>query len=187
MAKKAKKAKRQLTSEEKIIRYKRRKRVMLFVKIAAVILAVAVMIPAAYYGYYYVVFEEMLMPTDDNDFYKARGTGYTHPLYAVDIKDDAEYVLAYYTGGKWHVVDDVDVLRANRDSFIVYTDKSVITEYNLHRLCIYKNGSRTVFNSLESLTLIDNRSLKGKEKLMTTEEFKAYAKQRYLFVDDIGD
>ena len=183
MAKKAKKAKRQLTSEEKIIRYKRRKRVMLFVKIAAVILAVAVMIPAAYYGYYYAVFEEMLMPTDDNDFYKARGYGYTRPLMAIG-DSTWQFTLAYNYNDEWHVVDDDALLRENREKFIVYTKSDVTTPKNLKRLCMFKDNQRTVCNSLESLTLIDNRCFEGKEKIMTTEEFFAYAEQRHLYMDD---
>ena len=187
MAKKIKKIKKKLTTEEKIERYKKRKRMSLTVKLIIAAAVIVLLIPLSYFGYYYAVFDAMLMPTSSSDNYKVRGTGYTHPLYAVSMKKDARYILAYYSDGKWHVVDDVEVLRENRDSFVIYTDKEVITEKSLRRLCIYEDYTRIVFNSLESLTLIDNRSLKGKEKLMTTEEFKSYAKQKNIFVDDIGD
>lgn len=181
------KPKKTMTTEQKIMKYQKQARRRMIIRTVTVVLVMAIAIPTFYYGYYFAVFDHMLLPSSNSDTEKVRGVGYSRPLLAIDTDSTAHFTFAYYSGGKWHVVDDDEVLRENRESFLIYTLNETVRENSIHRLCLYRENSRIMFVSLDSLTFIDNRCLEGKEKLMNTDEFKQYAKQRGLFVEDIGD
>ena len=114
-------AKKKLTTEQRIENYKRKRRVILCVKIMIAVLIAAAMIPITYYGYYYVVFT--VLAQNDYDPDKAVGPGYSKPLHMMhDDGEGSTFVLAYYYDDCWHVIDDTQKLRENRDNFIIYKE-----------------------------------------------------------------
>lgn len=165
--------KRKLTTEQKIERYKKRRRVKTGIIVMIVALIIAVMIPVSYYGYYYLVFT--VFPQNSYDPDKVTGVGYIKPLNAIP-KDNttSSYVLAYYYDDCWHVVDDSQKLRDSRDSFIIYKEDNEWHEDTHLQLMLIKDTFMYDNYPLSPNMLIDERCFKDCMKIMTMEEFEKY-------------
>ena len=131
--------KKMITTEQKVEKYLKRKRIALYIKILAGIIGIALLIPAVYYGYYYVVFT--VMPQNDYDPDKNVGSGYSRPLHLISANDTKNhYVLAYYYNDQWSVVDDSQKIIENRDNFTIYKDDDEWHEGTHLQLLIFKNS-----------------------------------------------
>ena len=169
-------AKKKLSTQQKIEKYKRKRRIGLTVKIIIAAIIVALMIPATYYGYYYVVFS--VLPARSYDPDKITGVGYCRPLHMIP-KDNTEstFVLAYYYNGCWNVVDDSQKLKDNRENFMIYKEDDKWHEETHLQLMLIKDTY--MFNNIPlcEKMLIDNRCFKDCTKKMTMEEFEQYVSE----------
>lgn len=172
-------AKKKLSTEQKMKQFKRKRRVKIALEIIIPIIAVALLIPACYYGYYYVVFNAMA--TRDSDQFKGDGAGYSHPLHLLtETEMDGDLTLAYYHGGCWHVVDDSESLRKNRDHFILYKRDNDWHQGTHLQLFVIRNNEVHNHIPLSDFTLIDDRCFDGCMKLMSMEEFEQYHSARRI-------
>ncbi|MBQ9901313.1 MAG: hypothetical protein IJM51_02855 [Clostridia bacterium] len=170
-------AKKKLSTEEKITRYKRKRRIGFFLRILIPLVAVLAIMQASYYGFYYVVFTVMPQSAYDPD--KSVGSGYSKPLHMMaQYENKYTYVLAYYYGGCWNVVDDTEKLKANRDNFMIYKEDDKWHEGTHLQLMIYENSYLLNNVPLAEFTLIDDRCFKDCLKQMTMEEFIEYCEQK---------
>ena len=173
------KMKRMMTTEQKIQRYKTRKKIGLAVKIIAAVAAVLIMANVAYYGYYYIVFTHMAQNDSDPD--KNLGPGFSRPLHMIPEDDDeGVYILAYYYNNQWNVVDDSQLLKDNRDHFTIYKKDSDWHEGTHLQLMIIRNHGMLNNVPLSPFTLIDDRCFKNHIKTMTMGEFQEYCKEKHL-------
>ncbi len=173
-------AKKNISTKEKIRKAKNQRRMSLALKITLPIVGLLIAIPMLYYAYIGITF--FWLPTFDYDQYKNVGSGYSHPLCAIPAQDDNTYILAYYYGDCWHVVDDDAVLKANRKNFIVYKKEEEWVEGSHRQLFIMQNNYCMSHIPLSSFTLIYDECFKDYEKTMTMEEFKHYVnEEKHLF------
>lgn len=109
--------------------------------------------------------------------------GYNYPLNVIDMDDDEEYILCYYTSTiigprYWTVIDDQEALRKNKDKFIVYLHSSA-REIDTSRLFhIYNNEGKEVFVADYSYfphCLIFDDYFAPYKKILTKNEMKIYA------------
>ncbi len=172
-------AKKKLTTEEKIKKYKRNKKLSIAVKIMAGVIAAALMVPIFYYGYYFVVFS--LMPANSYNPDKNVGAGYSRPLHMIpDYDAHNEYILAYYIGDRWNVVDDSEMIKKNRDNFTIYKSDDEWHKGTHLQLILVQNGYMMNKVPLSTFTLIDDRCFSKCTKVMTMEEFEAYCQEKDL-------
>lgn len=177
-------AKKKLTTEQKIAKYKKKRRVSLLIKIMAGIIAFALLIPATYYGYYYLVFG--VMPQNDYNPDKILGVGYSRPLHMIPEYDKSNsYILAYYYNGHWSVVDDSQKLKDNRDKFTIYKEDDQWYDEEHLQLLLFRGTFLYNVLPLSKNTLIDNRCFKDCTQIMTMEEFLDYCKEKGLQTDYI--
>lgn len=168
-------AKKNLTIDQKIKAYKRKKRITTIIKISLATIALAMLVPIVYYGYYYVVFS--VMPAHSYDPDKNIGSGFSRPLHMMR-KSSATYLLAYYYDDCWYVVDDTKTLMENRDNFTIYKKDDEWHEGTHLQLMIYENSYLLNNVPLSSFTLIDDRCFRNCKKKMTMEEFKDYLSEK---------
>ena len=171
------KMKRKVTTEQKIKRYKKRRKIWMAVKIIAAVTAVLVIAQVAYHGYYYIVFTHMAQNDVDPD--KNFGAGFSRPLHMIHDKD-CSYILAYYYGGHWNVVDDPQLVRDNRDNFTIYKKDAEWHEGTHLQLLLIRDNVLYDSLPLSPVTLIDDRCFKDHIKKMSMDEFKAYCKENHL-------
>lgn len=170
-------AKRKLSTDEKIARYKRKRRIGLVLRILIPIAAVLLLLQVSYYGFYYIAFT--VMPQNSYDPDKSVGTGYSKPLHMMaEYENHYTYVLAYYYGGCWNVVDDTEKIKENRDNFMIYKKDDKWHEGTHLQLMIYENSYLLNNVPLSEFTLIDDRCFRDCIKQMTMEEFKDYCEKK---------
>lgn len=171
-------AKKNLTQEQKISRFKRKRRLGIALGIMATLLAVALMIPATYYGYYGIVFGAM---AGGEEGHKSTGKGFSRPLNAIsDDEANGSFIFAYYHNGGWVVIDDTEKIISNRDNFIIYKADDNWHAGTYLQYYIIMNNEVKVHLPLSTFTLIDDRCFSDCKKIMTTEEFNAYRGERHI-------
>ena len=170
-------AKKKLSADEKIARYKRKRRIGIVLRIVVSVAVVLSLMQAAYFGYYYVVFT--VMPRNSSTSEKSVGAGYSKPLHMMArYENKYTYVLAYYYDDCWHVVDDTQKLKENRENFIIYKKDNKWHEGTHLQLLIYENSYLLNNIPLAEFTLIDDRCFRDCIKKMTMEEFIEYCEQK---------
>lgn len=172
-------AKKKLSKEETIAKYKRKRRVGILLRILIPLIVIILVLQASYYAFYYVVFT--VLPQSSYDPEKSVGAGYSKPLHMMaQYENKHTYVLAYYYGGCWNVVDDTEKLKENRDNFIIYKSDDDWHEGTHLQLILYENSYLINDVPLAEFTLIDDRCFKDCLKQMTMDEFIAYCEQKGL-------
>lgn len=166
-------AKKKLTTEQIISKYKKKRRMKIGVTIAVIAVVIALLIPVSYYGYYYMMFTVFPQGSENPD--KVIGVGYCKPLHAIpEDNTTSKYVLAYYYDDCWHVIDDGQKLRECRDKFVIYKEDNDWHEGTHLQLMLIKNTFMYDNYPLSPKMLIDDRCFKDCTKLMTMEEFEKY-------------
>ena len=169
--------KKNLTIDQKITIYKRKKRLFTVLKIAIAAVVVALLIPVANYGYYYYTFT--YLPERSSDPNKINGVGYCKPLRMINSDDPkTNYVLAYYYDGCWSVVEDSQKLRENRYNFIIYKEDDEWHDGTHLQLIVIKDKIMVDSIPLSEKTLIDDRCFRDCTIKMTMEEFKNYLSEK---------
>ena len=172
-------AKKKLSTEQKIKKYKKKRRILLAVKILIAATVICALVPLTYYGYYYVVFT--VMPQNSYDPDKNTGIGYSKPLNMMaNYENKNTYILAYYYNDCWHVVDDTPKLKENRDKFMIYKEDDKWHDGTHLQLIIYENSYLLHHIPLDEHTLIDDRCFRGCIKKMTMDEFIKYCEDKGL-------
>ena len=170
-------AKKKLSTQQKIEKYKKKKRIKIAISAVIIAVVVALMIPASYYGYYYLVFTVFPQSSQNPD--KVTGEGYSKPLHLIPEEcTSSTYVLAYYYDDCWHVVDDTQRLHECRDKFIIYKEDNEWHEGTHLQLLIIKNTYMLDNYPLSPKMLIDDRCFKDCTKEMSMEEFEQYVSEQ---------
>ncbi len=174
-------AKKKLSTEQKIKNYKKKKRIWLAVRILIAVTAICALIPLSYYGYYYVMFTALPQGSYDPD--KTTGIGYSKPLNMMaQFENQYTYILAYYYDGCWHVVDDTQKLKDNRDKFMIYKKDDKWHDGTHLQLILYENSYMLHHIPLDEHTLIDDRCFRDCTKKMDMDEFTKYCEDKGLKV-----
>ncbi len=170
--------KKKISTEEKIKKYKRNRKLSIALKIMTGLLVAALMVPTCYYGYYFVVFS--IMPIGNNAD-KSVGEGFSRPLHMISKNEASDsFILAYYYDDCWHVVDDGKKLKENRDNFTIYKKDDEWHDDKHLQLLLVKNGYLLNNVPLSEFTLIDDRCFRDCMKTMTMDEFYAYCEEKDL-------
>lgn len=170
---------KKMTKEEKIKKAKTRRKIKTTTKVIVSVIGLAIAIPLMYYmctGLVFYVFPNFVYHTN-----MPTGVGYSKPLIVVDENDDNEYTLAYYYSGCWHVIDDTEQLKDNKDKFVVYRQEDADVKGSQKELYVFKNHECLIHTPLDSFVLINVNVFKNCEKKMSMDEFEEYCSEKGFY------
>jgi hypothetical protein len=165
-----------LTSEEKIKKAKTKMKIKTTTKVIMTVIGAVIVIPMFYYIYIGLAFH--VFPNFDYNTNNPTGVGYCKPLKNVKVSDDKDYTLAYYYGSCWHVIDDTEQIKANKDKFLVYRYNGKEVEGSQKELYVFRNTDCIVHFPMDSFVLVYTDVFRNCEKKMTMDEFEEYCSEK---------
>ena len=114
------------------------------------------------------------IPKFDENSNKLNGSGYSQPLNVIKNDNNSEYIIAYYLDDYWHIIDNTEVIKKYKHTFIVYRSNRMWKSGSGRELYVFKDNQKCVYNSLDAFTLIYDDFFVLAKKKMSTDEFEKY-------------